>query len=219
VGALLAIAFCIGVAGMVGQGLLFLTKAYGIQQSRELVASSEAQIRPQSDRPPTPSTRDFGLPSAKPERPASPASAPPAVRRPRLSPEQAFAAVMSTAFPYRRTVLRAAGRYAVDPALVFAIIASESRGDPEAVSPSGAVGLMQLMPTTADALGVDPYKPEENIEGAVRYLSALLDEFKSVDLSLVAYNAGPGFAERYRQGRVDLGAETRAFLMRVAGLQ
>jgi soluble lytic murein transglycosylase-like protein len=115
--------------------------------------------------------------------------------------------------------MRAAARHAVDPTLVLAIIASESRGDPEAVSASGAIGLMQLMPATADELGVDPWKPEENIEGAVRYLSLLLEEFKSVDLSLVAYNAGPAFADRYRQGKVDLGAETRAFIMRVAGLQ
>ncbi len=133
--------------------------------------------------------------------------------------EDAVAAVMSANFPFRRAVLRAAKRHEVDPRLVFAIIASESRGDPEAVSPSGAIGLMQLMPTTADQLGVDPWKPEENIEGAVRYLALLLQQFGSVDLSLVAYNAGPAFAERYRQGEVDLGAETRSFIMRVAGLQ
>lgn len=127
--------------------------------------------------------------------------------------------VTSADFPYRRSVLRAASRHAVDPSLVFAIIASESKGDPAALSSSGAIGLMQLMPDTASELGVDPWDPEENIEGAVRYFSGLLDQFKSVDLSLVAYNAGPGFAQRYRQGEVDLGAETRAFLMRIAGLQ
>ncbi len=127
--------------------------------------------------------------------------------------------VTSVSYPYRASVLRAAERHAVDPSLVFAIIASESKGDPEALSPSGAIGLMQLMPDTGEELGVDPWDPEENIEGGVRYLSTLLDQFKSVDLTLVAYNAGPGFAQRYRQGQVDLGAETRAFLMRIAGLQ
>jgi soluble lytic murein transglycosylase-like protein len=129
------------------------------------------------------------------------------------------AAVMSNGFPYRGLVLRAAARHAVDPRLVLAIIASESGGDPAAVSQSGAIGLMQLMPTTALELGVDPWKPEENVEGAVRYLALLIAQFGSVDLALVAYNAGPGFAESYRQGAVDLGAETREFIMRVAGFQ
>lgn len=100
----------------------------------------------------------------------------------------------------------------------MAIIASESGGDPNAVSPAGAVGLMQLMPGTAADLGVDPWDPEQNIEGAVRYLSIMLSTFGSIDLALVAYNAGPGFAQRYLDGRVELGAETRSFLIRVGRL-
>jgi soluble lytic murein transglycosylase-like protein len=214
VAAVLAIAFSIGVAGMVGQGLFFLTTAYGVQQSRELAVWTQVPAR--SGEP----ARVAGdvQTGAKLGRATPGVLNQSVVWRPRLAPDQALASVMSAGFPYRRTVLRAADRYAVDPGLVFAIMASESRGDPEAVSPSGAIGLMQLMPTTAVELGVDPWKPEENIDGAVRYLSTLLEQFKSVDLSLVAYNAGPGFAERYRQGQVDLGAETRAFIMRVAGL-
>jgi soluble lytic murein transglycosylase-like protein len=116
---------------------------------------------------------------------------------------------------YSEMVRRIARRYSVEWELVMAIIASESGGDPAAVSPAGAVGLMQLMPQTAVALGVDPWDPEQNVEGAVRYFSSLLSTFGSVDLSLVAYNAGPGFAQRYKEGTVELGAETRAFLMRV----
>ena len=116
---------------------------------------------------------------------------------------------------YSEMVRRIARRYSVEWELVMAIIASESGGDPSAVSPAGAVGLMQLMPETAIALGVDPWDPEQNVEGAVRYLSSLLSTFGSVDLSLIAYNAGPGFAQRYREGAVELGAETRAFLIRV----
>ncbi len=112
-------------------------------------------------------------------------------------------------------VRRIARRYSVEWRLVMAIMASESGGDPSAVSPAGAVGLMQLMPDTAEHLGVDPWDPEQNVEGAVRYLSSLLETFGSVDLSLVAYNAGPGFAKRYQDGAVELGAETREFLMRV----
>jgi soluble lytic murein transglycosylase-like protein len=116
---------------------------------------------------------------------------------------------------YEAMVRRIARRYSVEWKLVMAILASESGGDPRAVSPAGAVGLMQLMPGTADHLGVDPWDPEQNVEGAVRYLSMLLATFGSLDLTLVAYNAGPGFAQRYREGSVELGAETRAFLQRV----
>lgn len=115
-------------------------------------------------------------------------------------------------------VRRIARRYSVELKLVMAIIASESGGDPNAVSPAGAVGLMQLMPSTAEDLGVDPWDPEQNVEGAVRYLSSLLSTFGSVDLSLVAYNAGPGFALKYREGKAELGAETRAFITRVGQL-
>ena len=118
-------------------------------------------------------------------------------------------------FAYHETVRRIAARYRVEHRLVMAIIASESGGDPEALSPAGAIGLMQLMPETAERLGVDPWDPEQNVEGAVRYLAAQLSTFKSVDLSLVAYNAGPGFAEKYRRGHVELGAETRDFITRV----
>lgn len=115
-------------------------------------------------------------------------------------------------------VRRLASRHSVELRLVMAIIASESGGDPAAVSPAGAVGLMQLMPDTAARLGVDPWDPEQNVEGAIRYLAELLSTFESVDLSLIAYNAGPGFAARYRSGHVELGAETRDFLIRVGQL-
>ena len=121
-------------------------------------------------------------------------------------------------FAYHGLVRRMARRYSVETRLVMAIMASESGGNPTAVSPQGAVGLMQLMPDTAAHLGVDPWDPEQNVEGAVRYLASLLSSFRSVDLSLVAYNAGPGFAAKYKNGEVELGAETRSFLIRVGQL-
>jgi soluble lytic murein transglycosylase-like protein len=219
VGAAAAVVFCLVLAAMVAGAFGFFSSAYGIRQSKALAAegrllqdSAGAQTESQPRLAEVAVAVVLGVPPA------------PAGRRPLIPPrsassKQALATVMSARYPYRASVMRAAARHAVDPTLVFAIMASESKGDPAALSPAGAVGLMQLMPETAMELGVDPWDPEENIEGAVRYLSGLLEQFQSVDLSLVAYNAGPGFAERYRQGEVDLGAETRAFLMRVAGLQ
>src|SRR5437879_10007403 len=83
-------------------------------------------------------------------------------------------------------------RYSVSPDLIVAIIEAESSFNPRAVSRRGARGLMQLMPGTAATLGVgDPFDPRENIEGGVRHLRALMDQFdNNLPLVLAAYNAG-----------------------------
>ncbi|MEE3257764.1 MAG: lytic transglycosylase domain-containing protein [Candidatus Latescibacterota bacterium] len=87
---------------------------------------------------------------------------------------------------------RYSAQYGVDSNLVRAIIQAESGGDPQALSPKGAAGLMQLMPDTASEMGaVDRFDPEQNIASGTRYLRSLLDRFHSVELALWAYNAGP----------------------------
>jgi len=93
----------------------------------------------------------------------------------------------------------AADRYNVDPALVMAIIMAESGYNPFAISKRGAKGLMQLMPATADALGVeDPYDPEHNINGGVKYLKQLINQFQgNRQLAVAAYNAGSKKIEKY----------------------
>jgi soluble lytic murein transglycosylase-like protein len=110
---------------------------------------------------------------------------------------------------------RYARLHQVDSSLVRAVIAVESAFNPAARSRAGAIGLMQLMPATARELGVDPTMPEQNIEGGVRYLSGLLKMFGGVELALVAYNGGPGFARRYARGHTALYGETRDYVKRV----
>lgn len=94
--------------------------------------------------------------------------------------------------PFHQIILQAADRHQVDPALIRAIIFAESGYNPKAVSNKGAKGLMQLMPRTAQALGVkDPFNPKDNINGGVYYFKQLLCKFNGkIDLALAAYNAG-----------------------------
>lgn len=101
--------------------------------------------------------------------------------------------------PFHGIIVQVAGRYEVDPHLIRAIILAESGYNPKAKSKKGARGLMQLMPTTAKALGVENiYDPEENIDGGVRYFRSLLDRFDGdVQLALAAYNAGSRHVRNY----------------------
>jgi soluble lytic murein transglycosylase-like protein len=97
-------------------------------------------------------------------------------------------------------ILKAANRYQVDSALIKAIIMAESNYNPKAVSKRGAKGLMQLMPKTAEALGVgDSFDPEHNINAGVRYFRKLLNQFDGdTKLALAAYNAGSRKVREYR---------------------
>jgi hypothetical protein len=97
-------------------------------------------------------------------------------------------------------IQEAAAEHGVSPDLVRAVIQTESRFDPMAVSPVGAAGLMQLMPNTAKRVGIDnPFDPRENVFGGVKYLSMMMNRFKgNTALALAGYNAGPEKVKRHR---------------------
>lgn len=114
-----------------------------------------------------------------------------------------------------KIVHEVAQRHNVDPALVRAVIDAESNWNPAAVSRTGALGLMQLVPGTARELGVhNAFDPKQNIEAGVRYLQMLLVRYGGdLDKALAAYNAGPGTVDR--AGGVPSIRETRNYVQRV----
>jgi soluble lytic murein transglycosylase-like protein len=113
-----------------------------------------------------------------------------------------------------RIVTHASESYGVDSALIKAVIRAESDFDPHATSDKGAIGLMQLMPETAEELGVaDPYDPAENIMAGTRYLKTLLDRYQgNIPLALAGYNWGMGNVERHPER---MPPETRTYIARV----
>ena len=114
-----------------------------------------------------------------------------------------------------KVIVQMAERHHVDPALIRAVIAAESGWNQDATSRKGAQGLMQLMPGTAQQLGVnDAYNPQQNIEAGVRYLRALLEKYNGdLDRALAAYNAGEGAVAR--AGGVPKNRETRDYVKKV----
>lgn len=107
-------------------------------------------------------------------------------------------------------------KYQLPAGLLSAVAETESGGNPGAVSPVGAQGLMQLMPSTARGLGVNPWDPTQAVQGAAQLLSGYLSRFGSVPLALAAYNAGPGAVEQY--GGVPPYTETQNYVAKITGL-
>jgi soluble lytic murein transglycosylase-like protein len=115
----------------------------------------------------------------------------------------------------RALAVATARRHGLDPELVLAVVSVESGFHPEAVSPRGARGLMQLMPGTARSLGVeDAFDPEQNLDGGTRHLGALLSLYGGdVERALAAYNAGEGAVARH--GGIPPFRETREYVKKV----
>jgi soluble lytic murein transglycosylase-like protein len=117
---------------------------------------------------------------------------------------------------YEPLIQEHSNRQALRPELVRAVIQVESGFNPRALSPKGAMGLMQLMPATARSLGVNnPWDPAQNIRGGTDYLRLLLDEYEgNEELALAAYNAGSGAVAKYGR-RIPPYRETRDYVRKV----
>lgn len=128
-------------------------------------------------------------------------------------------AVALGARPFAGEITAAASRFRLDPALLHAVITVESGYNPDAVSPKGAMGLMQLIPDTARRYGVaNPRAPEENLRGGAQYLRDLLTLFDdNLQLALAAYNAGEQAVLRHGS-RIPPFPETRDYVRKVEAL-
>jgi soluble lytic murein transglycosylase-like protein len=114
------------------------------------------------------------------------------------APAPAAEVVVSPALSAGELADRAADKYGLPRHLVRSVMAAESGFQPLAVSPKGAIGLMQLMPGTAADLGADPYDPAQNVDAGTRYLRDLLTKYDGgLRHALAAYNAGPAAVDRY----------------------
>ena len=141
-----------------------------------------------------------GAPAVPATGPAVPQPAPPASASAPVAPEKLANA--------------AAAKYGLPPSLVRSVMKAESGFQPRAVSSKGAIGLMQLMPGTAQSLGVNPYDPAQNVDAGTRYLRELLEKYHGLlRHALAAYNAGPEAVEKH--GGVPPFAETLDYIRRV----
>ncbi len=113
--------------------------------------------------------------------------------------QEAFNNVLAGANHYRDSIAKAAATYDLPEKLIAAVMKQESNFNPEVISTAGAVGLMQLMPSTAKYLGVqNPTDNEQNIMGGAKYLRQMLNQFgQNLETALAAYNAGPGSVKKY----------------------
>jgi len=124
--------------------------------------------------------------------------------------------------PYAAHIAEAAQRFGIPERWIRAVLRAESAGDVRAISPAGAMGLMQVMPDTWAALriryqlGRDPHDPRDNIMAGAAYLREMWDRYGNVTAMLAAYNAGPGRYDDHRSTGRALPAETRAYVAALA---
>jgi soluble lytic murein transglycosylase-like protein len=140
-----------------------------------------------------------------------------AEEKPAADQQQPDATSLLQTTPYGEIIAAMSEAHGVDPLLVRALIQVESNYKPRARSPKGAMGLMQLMPSTARTYNVrNPFDPKANIEAGVKHLKSLLDRFRGVNVALAAYNAGEGAVEKFNG--VPPYRETKSYVSKILSL-
>ncbi|TPW20842.1 MAG: lytic transglycosylase, partial [Elusimicrobia bacterium] len=191
-------------------GITAVTRSGGIPNNKSvktLLAEFQRAYRKDGDKPVQPET-----PPEHPNLRRVEEEVKNVLTGPQLAPRVSF----SSTAPWRKMILEASRIYGVDPALIEAVMLSESGGNPKDHSTAGAKGLMQLMPETARYMGVkNIWDPRQNINGGTRYLKEMLDRFNgNAVLAVAAYNAGPN-RESLRGRKVPTIVETVYYTTRV----
>lgn len=124
-----------------------------------------------------------------------------------------FAQYSSSKSVIKEKIVKCSIEQGVDPALALSIAQQESKFNKNARSSQGAVGVFQLIPSTARTMGIDPYCLNGNIKGGVKYLKLLQNNFGSIELAIAAYNAGPGAVRRH--GGVPPYSQTRTYVRKI----
>ncbi|MGE4302620.1 MAG: lytic transglycosylase domain-containing protein [Novosphingobium sp.] len=138
--------------------------------------------------------------------------------------QDAPAGEITASGPYAAPIVEAAQRFGIPERWIWAVMRAESNGDPRAVSPVGAMGLMQIMPATWVSLrsryrlGSDPFNVRDNILAGVAYLREMYDRYGDVTAMLAAYNAGPGRTDEYLSRGRPLPVATRVYIAKLASI-
>jgi hypothetical protein len=164
---------------------------------------------------PSPTATPTPTPTATPTPTPAPTPTPTVDPTPPPGASPAWASRLPTAGrPWAASIDTAARANGLDGRLLAALVWTESSFRPDAVSHAGAIGLTQLMPTTAAWLGVDPWDPPQNLDGGARYLMQQYQRFGSLELALAAYNAGPTRVAAAGPGIPDI-TETQLYVVKV----
>ncbi len=199
-----------------------------IQSDIQDIQAKIAALSPPPPLPPTPAgvpmaangptfAQTLHQAQASPDAPSTPPTGvqvPPASLGP-LPPVAPMPVRVSGADDYSGLIQTSAARTGLAPSLIRAVIQTESGGDPRAVSPAGAMGLMQLMPSNVQDAGIsDPFDPAQNIAAGSQQLAGYLQQYHGdLDLALAAYNAGPGNVRKY--GGVPPFQETQNYIRKI----
>jgi hypothetical protein len=204
------------IPGLAGENAI-LVSGFRIHADRHEVAGDRVKLFAGDGFTELPSSQITGFEPVEDVAPAAPAPVVPPQVAPQVAVAVPMPALENQPLDPKRLAAESAKRNNLPEALIRSVMHAESGFQPNALSPKGAIGLMQLMPGTAEQLHADPNDPKQNVEAGTAYLRALVVKYENYDdgvaRAVAAYNAGPGAVDRYKG--IPPYRETRDYVIRV----